>query len=139
MFLLSRIIDYDLDKRTLKAEYDITGDCLFYDGELNGVPSWVGFEFMAQCVSAITGLDHRRRGEAPKMGFILSVSALEIQQPVLKAGSTVSIAIAEDVHLGSVFTFDCGVSSGEGPAARAKLSVYEAEDPAHIEKGNHGN
>jgi predicted hotdog family 3-hydroxylacyl-ACP dehydratase len=135
MVLLSRIVDYDLDGHTLRAEYDITRDCLFYDPELDGIPVWISFECMAQSVAAITGLEHHRRG----LGLILSVSGMEIQQPVLRAGSTASIAVAEDVRMDSVYTYMCEVSLGESPAAKAKLTVYASEDGLTFKKGTNGS
>jgi predicted hotdog family 3-hydroxylacyl-ACP dehydratase len=137
MFLLSRITDYDVRKRTLAAEYDISGDCVFYDSELGGVPAWVSFEFMAQCVSALSGLTGRERGEPPKPGFILSVSALEVRIPVLKAGTTVTVKVTEDMRMDIVFTFDCIAFIGEEPAVSAKLTVMDVDDISLFEKGNH--
>jgi predicted hotdog family 3-hydroxylacyl-ACP dehydratase len=137
MFLLSRITDYDLKKRTLTAEYDITGDCLFYDSELDGVPAWAGFEFMAQCISALSGLAGREQGKPPKPGFILSLSALEVTAPVLKAGTTVTINVAEDMRMDTVFTFRCAVFHEGGPAVSAKLTVMDVDDISLFEKENH--
>jgi predicted hotdog family 3-hydroxylacyl-ACP dehydratase len=146
MFLLDRILDYDLDARTLKAEYAITKDCLFYDPEAGGVPSWVSFEFMAQCVATITGLEHQRRHEPVKLGFILSVSALEIQRPVMKAGETVIIDILEDVKVDTVYTFNCEVTLGDAVSqdaapgiAKAKLTVYDVDDLSQFLKEKYGN
>jgi predicted hotdog family 3-hydroxylacyl-ACP dehydratase len=135
MLLLSRIIDYDLDGHTLRAEYDITRDCLFYDPALDGIPAWISFECMAQSVAAITGLENHR----PGLGLILSVSGMEIQRPVFKAGSTLSIAVVEDVRLDSVYTYMCEVAQGESQAAKAKLTVYASKDGVAFERGNYGS
>jgi predicted hotdog family 3-hydroxylacyl-ACP dehydratase len=137
MFLLSRITDYDIKKRTLTAEYDVSEDCIFYDSGLGGIPAWASFEFMAQCVSALSGLAGREHGEPPKPGFILSISALEVMVPVLKAGATVIINIVEDMRMDMVFTFDCTAFIGEEPAASVKLTVMDVEDISFFEKGNH--
>jgi predicted hotdog family 3-hydroxylacyl-ACP dehydratase len=134
MFLLSRLTDYDLEKRSIAAEYDITEDCIFYDPDLGGIPSWVGFELMAQSISALSGLADRELGEGPKPGFILSVSALELAVPILKAGTTVRIRIAEKVKIDAVFTFDCAVFQGEEPAAQAKVTVMDVRDLSLFDK-----
>jgi predicted hotdog family 3-hydroxylacyl-ACP dehydratase len=129
MLLLSRIVDYDLDRHIIRAEYDITRDCLFYDPALDGIPSWISFECMAQSSAAIIGLENKKLTP----GLILSVSGMEIQQPVLRAGSTVSIAVAEDVKMDSVYTYTAEVSLGDIPAAKAKLTLYAAkDDPAGV-------
>jgi predicted hotdog family 3-hydroxylacyl-ACP dehydratase len=134
MFLLSRITDYDIKKCTLTAEYDITGDCVFYDSELDGVPAWVSFEFMAQCISALSGLAGREQGKQPKPGFVLSISALEVTVPVLKAGTTVTITITEDMKMDMIFTFHCAVFLKGKPAVSAKLTVMDVDDISVFEK-----
>jgi predicted hotdog family 3-hydroxylacyl-ACP dehydratase len=133
MLLLDRIVDYDLDSRTLRAEYDITPDCLFYDPALGGIPAWISFECMAQGAAAITGLEN----QTPGPGLILSVSELEVRQPVLRAGSTVSIAVAGDVNMGSVYTYKGEASLGGSPAVKAKLTVYAAKDKPAFERGEY--
>ncbi|MDR0624617.1 MAG: 3-hydroxylacyl-ACP dehydratase [Treponema sp.] len=139
MFLLSRITDYDIANRTLTAEYDITEDCIFYDPELDGVPAWASFEFMAQCISALSGLAGRERGKPPKPGFILSISAMEVQVPVLKAGTTAAIKIMEDMRMDMVFTFSCTVFVGGEQAVSAKLTVMDVDDVSLFSGEKHGS
>jgi predicted hotdog family 3-hydroxylacyl-ACP dehydratase len=133
MLLLSRIVDYDSERHTIEAEYDITRDCLFYDPALDGIPAWISFECMAQGAAAIIGLENKKTTP----GLILSVSCMEIQQPVLRAGSTVSIAVTEDVKMDSVCTYTAEVSQGNVPAAKVKLTLYAAKDVSVFERGNY--
>jgi predicted hotdog family 3-hydroxylacyl-ACP dehydratase len=126
MLLLSRITDYDLEKRTLKSEYDIGPSCIFYDPDLGGVPSWVSFEFMAQSISALSGFTARMKGEAPKMGVIMSISNIDFFHPVFTA--KVLIEIVEDVQLDKVFTFNCSVYSDNKLFARGKLTVMDVDN-----------
>ncbi|MDR0451671.1 MAG: 3-hydroxylacyl-ACP dehydratase [Treponema sp.] len=130
MLLLSRILDYDPDRHTLRAEYDITRDCLFYDPAIDGIPSWISFECMAQGMAAAIGIENRM----PGLGLILSVSNMVISRPVLKAGTTLSIAVTEDVRMNSVFTYTGEMSLGESLAAKAKFTVYTLEDQSAFEK-----
>ncbi|MDR2096821.1 MAG: 3-hydroxylacyl-ACP dehydratase [Treponema sp.] len=147
MFMLSRLLEYSIEERTLTAEYDVSGDCLFYDEELDGLPAWAAFELMAQSICVLSGLRGREKGQGPKPGFILSVTGMEIMTPVLQAGSPVRINIKEDCRVDEVFTFDCRVFCGahreadevllydeEGVlAARARLTVMDA-DAEFLEK-----
>jgi predicted hotdog family 3-hydroxylacyl-ACP dehydratase len=129
MFLLSRITSHDPGKHFLATEYDITRNCLFYREELGGAPSWLAFELMAQSISALSGLQNRSRGKAPRFGFILSISALVLHTPVLKEGTTVCIEVEEEAIMDSVYSFR-GHAAVEGiHAAEAKLTVMEAEEP----------
>ena len=139
MLLLSRLREYDTRERTLTAEYDISGDCIFYDPELDGIPSWVSFEFMAQSISVLSGLAGRETGQLPKIGVILSVSNMELKLPLLKAGTTAIIHIQENCKIDLVYTFDCNVMLGDTPAASAKLTVMDVDDMSQWEQDQHGN
>ncbi len=127
MFLLSRVTAYDIEKRTLTAEYDISSECLFYDSELRGVPAWAGFECMAQSISALSGVAGKIQGEPARPGFILSVSDMEISIPVLRSGTTIRIEAEEECRVDAVFTFHCSLYAENGKALSARLTVMEAE------------
>ena len=128
MLLLSRVIEYDLMKRTLTAECDVTEDCLFYDPALGGVPAWVSFEYMAQTIGALSGIWVRENGEEPKLGFILSISSMHIGLPFFKAGSKVEIRVKEAGYLDQVHNFD-GIALLNGrKVMEGKLTVMDASD-----------
>lgn len=127
MVLLSRVTAYNKKDYSLSAEYDIGSDCLFYDPALQGVPSWVGLECMAQGISALSGIISQEEGKKPKPGFILSISNLNLAVPILRSGTVIQIQVQEDCRINGVFTYDCQLS---GPffVGRAKLTVMEADD-----------
>jgi predicted hotdog family 3-hydroxylacyl-ACP dehydratase len=95
MLLLTRVNQYDFNQESIEAEYHLTEDCLFYDPMIDGVPAWVGFEFIAQAVSAFLGIKTRARGEPIKDGFVLSVSQVRIELPFFKTGSNIVIKARE--------------------------------------------
>jgi len=109
MLLLSKITGYNLEERSLEAEYHITESCLFFDSAIGGVPSWVGFEFIAQAIAALSGIGSRekdKKDEKPRIGFIISISKMEVFVPILKSGSTVVINVKELDCTDSVYNFD---------------------------------
>jgi predicted hotdog family 3-hydroxylacyl-ACP dehydratase len=127
MLLLSRVIEYDIE-HGIRAEYDITRDCLFYDPVLDGVPAWAGFECMAQSVSVLSGLRSRERGENPKLGFILSVPSMRIEIPLLKPGSSLELCVQEVDCIEMIYTFE-GTALVEGiKVMEGKLMVMEVSD-----------
>ena len=125
MLLLSRIIDFDLDEQTLCAEYDITEDCIFYNPDIKGVPAWAGFEFIAQAVSALSGIRGHLSGEEPKIGYILSVSSMSINSHFFKAGSTVQINVKESGCIDQVYNFEGTVFLEGKKVLDGKLTVIE--------------
>ena len=128
MLLLSRIKGYNLEERSIEAEYDITGDCLFYDPSADGIPAWTGFEFIAQAISALSGLRGRERGEEPKIGFILSVSSAKIGIPYFRAGNTAEIRTKEIGRMDSVYTFEGEVFLEGRKVFEGKLTVMDVDN-----------
>jgi predicted hotdog family 3-hydroxylacyl-ACP dehydratase len=132
MFLLSRILSRDMKNHSLVCEYDVTEESLFYKEDLKGIDSWVGFELMAQGISALSGLQSRACGRPPRYGFILSVSDMALYIPVL--AGTVRIEVEEETMVDMVYVFRCRVFSGGKSAVEAKLIVMEAKDVSFLIK-----
>jgi predicted hotdog family 3-hydroxylacyl-ACP dehydratase len=128
MLLLSRIINYDLEGQTLCAEYDITENCIFYNPVIKGVPAWVGFEFLAQAISALSGLRGHVSGEKPKIGYILSVSSMQIDSHFFQAGNTVQINVRESGCMDQVYNFEGSIFSEGKKVLDGKLTVIETDE-----------
>ncbi len=128
MFLLDRAVDVDFDKYSIKTQVDVTEQSMFYDEALGGIPSYVTFEYMAQSISALSGIDNRRRGKPPKVGVILSVSDFKTFIPVIKAGTTVTILDCQQDIVDKVFSFDCSAYAGDALISSGRLTVMEVDD-----------
>jgi len=132
MFLLDRINNYNPQECTIEAEYKITQDCIFYDSEISGVPAWVGFEFIAQSIAAFAGIRDmqilREKGQPPKIGFILSVSALTIEIPFYKEGSILTIKTKEIQNMAPVYNFYGEILLDGKIVLCGKLTVMEADN-----------
>jgi predicted hotdog family 3-hydroxylacyl-ACP dehydratase len=125
MMLLTRVTSYSLEDWSLEAEYQIDKDCIFYDTLSSGVPSWAGFEFMAQAISAFVGIKIRELGEEPKMGFILSVSSMKFEIPVFKTGDSAQIEVRKIGEMDNVYTFEGKINVNGCKALEGKLTVME--------------
>lgn len=133
MFLLSRVTQHDVNLHTITTEYDITENCIFYEEEFDGVPTWAGFELMAQGISALTGITNKIKGREPLPGMILSVVDFKASCGFLKNGTTCQMKIAEDYRDEETHTYRyiCSLFANVGeaePAATAKITVMETED-----------
>jgi predicted hotdog family 3-hydroxylacyl-ACP dehydratase len=126
MFLLSRVLDYDLEKQLLRAEYDVSNDCIFFDDAFGGVPAWVSFEFMAQSISALSGLTRKAAGNDPGLGVILKVSNMEILQPAIKIKALIEVECISQFD--SIFMFACSTYSNDSLCATADLMVMSIDD-----------
>ena len=129
MLLLDRVRDYDLKENSITTEIDITRNNMFYEEELGGVPAWVAFEYMAQSVSALSGICGRTRGEKPKTGFIMSVNGFKADIPVFIQGETVVIIVQEKIRMDQAVTYDGVAIIGDNVAVTAKLNTVEVDKP----------
>jgi predicted hotdog family 3-hydroxylacyl-ACP dehydratase len=127
MLLLSRVIEYDI-KHGVRAEYDITEDCIFYDPAADGVPSWAGFEFIAQAISVLTGIRNREKGEIPKKGLILCIQSMRMEIPLFKTGSTVEVCVKETDCTDLIYTFEGEAFLQGRKVMEGKLLVMEVSD-----------
>jgi len=128
MLLLTKVNEYDLNEESIEAEYHVTQDCLFYDPAAVGVPAWVGFEFIAQAVSAYMGIKTRARGEPIKIGFVLSVSQVKIGLPFFKAGSILVIKAKEFECMDSMYIYLGEIFIEGKKVLEGKLTVMEVDD-----------
>jgi predicted hotdog family 3-hydroxylacyl-ACP dehydratase len=128
MLLLSKIKEYNLAEGSLSAEYLVTEDCIFYDFHLGGVPAWAAFEFLAQAISALTGLRCREMGLCPNMGFILSIPSMIVKMPVLKLGKVVEMRVKECDHTDLIFTFSGEAFLEGAKVIEGKLMVMEIDE-----------
>jgi predicted hotdog family 3-hydroxylacyl-ACP dehydratase len=127
MMLLDRIIEYDIE-HSIRAEYNVTRDCIFYDPVLDGVPAWVGFEFMAQAISALTGIRKRAKGEKPNIGFILSIPSIRMEIPLFKNGSSVEVHVEEIDCTDMISTYVGWAFLENKKVMEGKLMVMEVSD-----------
>ena len=127
MMLLDRVIDYDIE-HSISAEYNITKNCLFYDPVLDGVPSWAGFEFLAQTISVLTGIRKREKGEKPTIGFILSIPSMRMEIPVFKNGDSLEIRAKETDCTDMIYTFEGAIFLKDKKVMEGSLMVMEVSD-----------
>ncbi|EKE76666.1 3-hydroxydecanoyl-ACP dehydratase [Gallaecimonas xiamenensis] len=93
-----------------------------------GVPSWVGIEYMAQTIAVYAGYLAEQAGEPVKPGFLLGTRRLEADFDFFYLGDWVEIearrALMQEDGL-SVFT--CLIQTPKGQQ-KAQLTVYQPQD-----------
>jgi predicted hotdog family 3-hydroxylacyl-ACP dehydratase len=131
MLLLSRVIDYSIEG-SLRAEYDITEDCIFYDPTLKGAPASTGLEFIAQAISALSGIRDREKEIKPKIGFILSIPSMKIHFPFFKTGSFADIRVKECDCTDLIYTFEGEVFQENEKIIEGTMMVMEVNDEKQL-------
>lgn len=133
MRLVHRLLAWD--EQRAAVEVVVPADGPFH--ERDGVPAWVGIEYMAQAIAAWAGCQARARGEEPRIGFLLGSRRYTAETGHFARGSRLRVEteceLFGDNGLGM---FACRILDGERVLASANVSVYEPGDAqAYLQQG----
>lgn len=131
MRLVDQLITFD--KTSACVALTISAESEFYQLEQQGVPSYIGIEYMAQCIAAQAGANALASGDNIKLGFLLGTRKYLPKVNYFHRGQTLNISatrLMEDSTGLSVF--DCTITERNQPEtilAQAKINVYQPNDP----------
>ena len=125
MIMLAELISVDVPGEA-SAVADTSSGCIFYDPELKGVPACAALEYMAQTMALIVGAEHRRRGQTPKVGFVLGTRRMEVKVAMFESGKRY-VVNAKCVYGDDEFaSFDCSIADPDGATvAAALITAYQ--------------
>jgi predicted hotdog family 3-hydroxylacyl-ACP dehydratase len=140
MALLTRVVQYDFARNTLASEVDIKDSDLFFDHDRNGVPSWVGFEYMAQSIAALSGIKRRfSLDEEPRIGFIMGVRNFKSRSAVFAPGRRLRVEVRQIFRDGDVASFECRIEENGTEEASAIINAIESGmGPVAVTGGTNG-
>lgn len=133
MRLIDRLLDWQ--DTSVVVEVDVPSHGLFATPD--GVPAWVGVEYMAQAIAAWAGAKARQAGGVPSIGFLLGTRRYTAHQPFFAAGSCLRVeAHCELMGENGLGMFACRILAGDTELAVANVSVFEPRDAmAYLESG----
>ena len=125
MRLVDRLVAWDED--SVAVELRVPHEGPFSHAE--GVPAWVGVEYMAQAVACWAGCQARGRGEPPPIGFLLGTRRYECAVPLFSSGLHLRVEARREI-LGEngLGVFACRILAADGELATANVSVFEPPD-----------
>lgn len=127
MLLIDRIVA--AHGQTVQSETTIRADNIFYRQD-RGVPAYVGFELMAQTISAYDGLRRHASGQKPAIGFLLGCRKYEAARPFFVEGETLRIEATSLLGEEGMASFECRIAGADGgELASAVINVYRPADP----------
>ena len=77
-------------RNTCTCGVTIRASTMFCDG-VNGVPAWVGLEYMAQACCAFSGVEEVRAGGEPSIGLLLGTRSYRVEVEWFPLGATLHI------------------------------------------------
>lgn len=124
MSLLSTIVDYD--DESLHARVTIGPDSLFCQAD--GVPAWVGIEYMAQAIGAFAGVQKHLKGQLPAIGFLVGSRRYRCNQPYFPVGAVLEVTASRSYQAeNGLGVFDCEIRSHD-LLATAALNVFQPDN-----------
>lgn len=133
MALIDEIVS--VSEGSLEAVVAIHPACQF--AAQDGVPVWVGVEYMAQGIAAFGAVLARSRGEPVKIGFLVSARRVSCAVDSFNFGDRLRVVVQE-VHMpdDGLATFDCRIVQDGDELMTARINVYQPADPIkYLEQG----
>jgi len=124
MILLDKVVSYD--DTTLIAAVVITESSLFLTAD--GVPGYVGIEYMAQVCGAFAGAQALDAGTQVKIGFLLGTRLCRVLVPWFRIGDHLMITATMIFHDEEMAAFDCKIEIEGELASDTQLKVYQPEN-----------
>jgi predicted hotdog family 3-hydroxylacyl-ACP dehydratase len=124
MILLDEVLAHDAD--ALTAVVEIGADTLFAEPE--GVPAYVGIEYMAQACGAFVGALARAAGQEPRIGYLLGTRNFEANVTWFRPRDRLVVTVTPVVRDEMMGAFDCRIARGGEVLATAQLNVYQPAD-----------
>ena len=130
MLLLSSL--EAVDRETATSIVNITAESAFFEAN-QGVPSWIGLEYMAQTVGLIVGHRHQQDGDPPPQGYLLGTRQFRCTTAWYPLGCSLQVhAFEELVDDNGLGAYNCRVEHEGSVLAQCRLTVYkkppDAED-----------
>lgn len=124
MSLLDSIEKYS--DKGLVANVTIREDSMFCESD--GVPAWVGVEFMGQAVAAYAGVGARIADQPVKIGFLVSTRRYESACSHFPVGTSLTVSVHQitDSTIG-LQVFTCRIT-GDNIEIQANLNVFLPEN-----------
>jgi len=96
--------------------------------DADGIPAWIGLEYMAQAISAHAGMLEHLNGGKPKIGFLLGSRKYLCNTDYFAFGQTLLVKVyLEMMAANGLNVFNCELQ-GRGVEASAIVNVFQPDD-----------
>ena len=124
--LLADAVNYGADYGQIMLT--IRPDSFFCDG-VQGVPAWVGIEYMAQAMGVFSGVQMRQAGQALRIGLLIGTRRYDSEVATFALGTrltaTAKLVSRESEHM---YVFACEIADDTRVLARGDIKAYRPDD-----------
>lgn len=123
MVLIDSLVAHDTT--SVIASLTIQKDSPFF--EINGVPSYISIEYMAQTIALWKGLSIDLTNE-PSIGFLLGTRKLVLNRAFFREDETLLVYGELLCNVDQLGSFKCYIKSEDQIVAEAIVNVYQPEN-----------
>lgn len=125
MRLIDEVLDYEAEAvSTLVRVHKDSPFCA-----ADGVPSWVGLEYMAQTIAVYSGIELLQKGQAPRIGLLIGTRRYEAAVPVFAIGLDLEVSARVVLwEKDNLFAFDCAIHGGGRKLAWGEVKAFRPLD-----------
>ena len=95
----------------------------------DGVPAWVGLEYMAQAMGVYSGIELLQKGESPRIGFLIGTRRYDSIVPTFAIGADLEVSarvvLWEEDNL---YAFDCAILHEGRKLAWGEIKAFRPLD-----------
>ncbi len=125
LLLIDEIVDYEAE--AVRCRVHVRRDSLFCGDD--GVPAWVGLEYMAQAMGVYSGIELLQKGQPPRIGFLIGTRRYESSVPAFAIGARLEISahvtLWEEDRL---YAFDCAIHESGRKLAWGEIKAFRPLD-----------
>ena len=140
MEFISAIESFDMEKQDLVARIDVKETDLLYHKDINGIPSSVSLEYMAQSIACFIGCQdiHLTGAAKAAAGFIMGSRDLHIMVPVYNVGTSYYVRVRSLFCDNNIASFECKITDINGNVmATGNVNAFRPDDlTAFMQGGN---
>jgi predicted hotdog family 3-hydroxylacyl-ACP dehydratase len=127
MVLISNLLEFEADNLLTQTQVSATSP--YFDDSLQGVPNYVGIEYMAQSIAALAGVEALLKQDIIRVGFLLGTRKLKMHISHFKAGETYQTQVTRLYQEESgLAVFDCKIMHNKQIVAEANVNVFQPQD-----------
>ncbi len=125
MLLIDEILDYAAE--AVRCFVRVRRDSPFCEDD--GVPAWVGLEYMAQAMGVYSGIELLQKNQSPRVGFLIGTRRYESSEPAFAIGAdlevTARVTLWEEDRL---YAFDCAILQDGRKLAWGEIKAFRPLD-----------
>ena len=96
--------------------------------EADGIPAWVGIEYMAQAMAVYSGIERHQQDATPQIGLLIGTRRYDSSVPVFALGAQLTTTARLVFSEEQMFVFNCEISDGEHVLAHGDIKAFRPDD-----------